>query len=915
MAPSKQSMFRSADMSMVQLYISNEIGRECVTALGELGLVQFRDLNGDVSAFQRTFTQEIRRLDNVERQLRYFHAQMEKASIPLRKLDLDVETLAPPTTSEIDELAERSQGLEQRIAQLNDSYETLKKREVELTEWRWVLREAGGFFDRAHGNVDEIRASTEDDDAPLLQDVEQHNQASDVERSFSGMNIGFVAGVINRERVAAFERILWRTLRGNLYMNQSEIPEPLIDPTNNEAIRKNVFVIFAHGKEILAKIRKISESMGAEIYNVDENTDLRRDQMHEVNARLNDVQNVLQNTQQTLQAELAQIGQSLAAWMVLVTKEKATYQTLNLFSFDRQRRTLIAEAWCPTNDLPRIRSTLQDVTNRAGLSVPSIINEIRTNKTPPTYLKTNKFTEAFQTIVNSYGTATYQEVNPALPAIVTFPFLFAVMFGDLGHAFIMLAAALAMIYWERPLKKVTFELFAMIYYGRYIALVMAIFSLFTGLIYNDIFSKSLTLFDSAWEWNVPDGWKQGDPLVAKLNGDHRYPFGLDWMWHGTDNNLLFTNSYKMKMSIILGWAHMTYSLCLSYLNARHFKKPIDIWGNFVPGMIFFQAIFGYLVVCIVYKWSVDWYAVGRSPPGLLNMLIYMFLQPGTIDEELYSGQATVQIALLLLAFVQVPILLFLKPFYLRREHNKTRARGYRGIGEHARVSALDDDDGGHAAGNGNGHRGARKGISSAEKVSRVQLKGSIAGVYSWCGGAAILLLTKLGGYLFDALSTGAPFYMMAIFNAVLLVVSLGVDLATVPGAGANSLRWDIEYRGMPGRGRYAQWSQMTSLAAKTLRLGMSGPGEGISAKEAKHYSFYGGFTRKTLSRYSPKVRIPPFRARFTRIPGKSTKACQQPSHIDLRSLTTKAKTDNGPPITGPKEVMAVTNQHNDGAAV
>ncbi|KAI0485633.1 V-type ATPase, V0 complex, 116kDa subunit family [Xylaria cf. heliscus] len=702
MAPSKQSMFRSADMSMVQLYISNEIGRECVTALGELGLVQFRDLNGDVSAFQRTFTQEIRRLDNVERQLRYFHAQMDKASIPLRRLDLDVETLAPPTTSEIDELADRSQGLEQRIAQLNDSYETLKKREVELTEWRWVLREAGGFFDRAHGNVDEIRASTEDDDAPLLQDVEQHNQTGDVERSFSGMNIGFVAGVINRERVAAFERILWRTLRGNLYMNQSEIPEPLIDPTNNEAIRKNVFVIFAHGKEILAKIRKISESMGAEVYSVDENTDLRRDQMHEVNARLNDVQNVLQNTQQTLHAELTQIGQSLAAWMVLVTKEKATYQTLNLFSFDRQRRTLIAEAWCPTNDLPRIRSTLQDVTNRAGLSVPSIINEIKTSKTPPTYLKTNKFTEAFQTIVNAYGTATYQEVNPALPAIVTFPFLFAVMFGDLGHAVIMLAAALAMIHWERPLKKVTFELFAMIYYGRYIALVMAIFSLFTGLIYNDVFSKSLTLFDSAWEWDVPNGWKEGDPLLAKLRSDYRYPFGLDWMWHGTDNDLLFTNSFKMKMSIILGWAHMTYSLCLSYLNAKHFKKPIDIWGNFLPGMIFFQAIFGYLVVCIVYKWSVDWYAVGRSPPGLLNMLIYMFLQPGHIDEELYSGQATVQVTLLLLAFAQVPVLLFLKPFYLRREHNQARAKGYRGIGEHARVSALDDDDGGHTAGNGNG---------------------------------------------------------------------------------------------------------------------------------------------------------------------------------------------------------------------
>ncbi|KAI9845982.1 MAG: H(+)-transporting V0 sector ATPase subunit a [Sclerophora amabilis] len=697
MGPQKDTLFRSADMSLTQLYLANEVGREVVSALGELGEIQFRDLNAETSAFQRTFTKEIRRLDNVDRQLRYFHAQMEKASIPLRPLPSTVNELAAPSASEIDELADRSESLEQRVASLNDSYETLKKREVELTEWRWVLREAGGFFDRAHGHTDEIRQSTDNDEAPLLQDVEaRQNGDASGERSFSVMNIGFVSGVIPRERIAAFERILWRTLRGNLYMNQSEIRDPITDPANNESIYKNVFVIFAHGKEIIAKIRKISESLGADLYSVDENSDLRRDQIHEVNTRLDDLANVLRNTKQTLDAELTEISRSLAAWMIIIKKEKAVFETLNRCSYDHARKTLIAEAWCPTSALPLIKSTLYDVNDRAGLSVPSIVNEIKTNKTPPTYIKTNKFTEGFQTIINAYGTAKFSEVNPGLPTIVTFPFLFAVMFGDFGHGFLMAAAATAMIYYERTLqKKKLDELFSMAFFGRYIMLMMGVFSMYTGLIYNDVFSKSVSLFPSMWDFKFPDDYKEGTVLQAVRKDGYTYPFGLDFGWHDTENELLFSNSYKMKLSILMGWAHMTYSLCLNYVNARHFKSPIDVWGNFLPGMIFFQSIFGYLVFTVVYKWSIDWSdptKPARPAPGLLNMLIYMFLSPGTVEEQLYPGQAVVQVILLLVAVACVPILLLLKPLYLRWEHNRARALGYRGIGENTRVSAMDPDD-------------------------------------------------------------------------------------------------------------------------------------------------------------------------------------------------------------------------------
>lgn len=75
------------------------------------------------------------------------------------------------------------------------------------------------------------------------------------------------------------------------------------------------------------------------------------------------------------------------------------------------------------------------------------------------------------------------------------------------------------------------------------------------------------------------------------------------------------------------------------------------------------------------------------------------------------------------------------------------------------------------------------GVSKQPKCTRVLLKGTIAGVYSWCGGAAILLLTKLGGWLFDRWSRGAPFYMMALFNAALLVAALGVDVVRMGRAG------------------------------------------------------------------------------------------------------------------------------------
>lgn len=81
------------------------------------------------------------------------------------------------------------------------------------------------------------------------------------------------------------------------------------------------------------------------------------------------------------------------------------------------------------------------------------------------------------------------------------------------------------------------------------------------------------------------------------------------------------------------------------------------------------------------------------------------------------------------------------------------------------------------------------GSAGHKRQPLAHLKGSIAGVYSLYGGAGILLLTKVGGILFDAVSPGAPFFIMAGFNGVLLLAGVGSGLlgrskARIPTNGA-----------------------------------------------------------------------------------------------------------------------------------
>jgi MFS family permease len=59
------------------------------------------------------------------------------------------------------------------------------------------------------------------------------------------------------------------------------------------------------------------------------------------------------------------------------------------------------------------------------------------------------------------------------------------------------------------------------------------------------------------------------------------------------------------------------------------------------------------------------------------------------------------------------------------------------------------------------------------------IRGAVIGMVGFFGAVGILLISKVGGYAFDAWRPGAPFIIMAIANAVLLVFALYVRFGTV----------------------------------------------------------------------------------------------------------------------------------------
>ncbi|XP_074584468.1 V-type proton ATPase subunit a1-like isoform X1 [Curcuma longa] len=667
--------FRSESMSLVQLIMPVESAHHAVSYLGELGLLQFKDLNGDKSPFQRTFVNQVKRCGEMSRKLRFFADQISKAGVT---------TFPNPDSEEVIDLEQleiRLSEHEGELLEMNRNSEKLQQTYSELLEFKLVLLKAGRFLGSAQNHL--VMAETEL--VENIYSIKNEDRLSLLEQSMqpepsNKAGLRFISGIICKSKELTFERMLFRATRGNMFFNQAPAGEQVMDPVSGEMVHKTVFVVFFSGDQARSKILRICQAFGANCYPVPEENNKQRQLTHEVSLRLSELEATLDAGTCHRNKALASIGSQLWNWTIMVKKEKAVYDTLNMLNFDVTKKCLVGEGWCPTFAKPQIKEALHHATIHSNSQVGIIFHDMDSSESPPTYFRTNRFTNAFQEIVDAYGVARFQEANPAVYSVITFPFLFAVMFGDWGHGLCLLFGSLVLILREKKLGSQKLGSFMeMAFGGRYVLLLMALFSIYCGLIYNEFFSIPFYIFgESAYKCRSTDCSDAHTAGLIKFRDP--YPFGVDPKWRGSRSELPFLNSLKMKMSILLGVSQMNLGIILSYFDAKFHGNPLDIQYQFIPQIIFLNSLFGYLALLIVIKWCTG------SQADLYHVMIYMFLDPfGNLGEnQLFWGQKELQMLLLILAIVAVPWMLFPKPFILKKQHTERfqgRTYGFLGTSE------------------------------------------------------------------------------------------------------------------------------------------------------------------------------------------------------------------------------------------
>ena len=135
------SLLRSKHMSLIQIIERNDAAYQVVGALGELGVVQLRDMNAGTAFYKRTFSEQLKRCDELSRWLGSLRKQI--AAVGLAPLPRDESIPLSSVRDLVDELRD----LEVEVATMRSQELHLLHSHNALTEHLHVLRLAADVYD------------------------------------------------------------------------------------------------------------------------------------------------------------------------------------------------------------------------------------------------------------------------------------------------------------------------------------------------------------------------------------------------------------------------------------------------------------------------------------------------------------------------------------------------------------------------------------------------------------------------------------------------------------------------------------------------------------------------------------------------------------------------------------------------
>ena len=683
-----------------KIRIPRESANEILLALGSLhDAVEFEDLTKNDLEAKKNFSDIIKRCDECRKKIDDFIHISFDFHIPFynyntfddfkKDLEKDIKDRDKVFGSTYFDLLENEiNENDRKINELVDSHSQIRDDLVTLIEKKHVLLKASELIRNniAYGDFSESEAG------------------EDGIKQSTTSNLNFMTGVVNSEYELKMKRMIFRVSRGhavttfyNLDINNDEylltssvrqrgfsfsgeLKEKNELPQLSSIIKskdfdkfntnKKIFtVIFTGGEEniLLQKILKACEIFQASRYPVPKNSEIK-EEIDNITLDIKDKKELIISIEKNLNDLILlnnklneKKGYKYSLYRLYFEQQKMIYSTLNKCIV---RDTFIdGQIWIPKISLCEVENLLKNIFVNKENKLNAHLEDLEIDEevqSPPTYIRTNEFTSIFQLIVDTYGIPHYREINPGYFTIITFPFLFGVMFGDIGHGFVVFLLGIIFCLNNKNLSKTILKPFLV---ARYFILLLGFFSVFCGLLYNDFLSIPI-YFKSCYP-------KQGDEnehLNQKNNCS--YKFGIDPVWYISSNELQFINSLKMKLSVILGVSHMVLGIFLKGFNAIFEKNIIEFVFIFIPQIILMLVLFGYMDALIFIKWSINYKNIEYRAPDIKSFLMSIFLKFGELpstgleeDWHFYTDRASLEkihFYILVVSLLSIVIMLFPK---------------------------------------------------------------------------------------------------------------------------------------------------------------------------------------------------------------------------------------------------------------